>query len=64
MSLIRLKKNDKGNFIKSKTKAVNAFVAIHFLDAYVCHMVIQKLSNNSSTVLLEFMIVFLSNQIK
>lgn len=40
----------EGNFIKSKTKSVNAFVAnyVHFLDATICHYIIEKTTENDS----------------
>ncbi len=43
ISLYRPVRDSEGNFVRSKTKSVNAFVAnyIHFLDATVCHFVVE-----------------------
>jgi DNA-dependent RNA polymerase len=45
INLSRPIRDVQGHLIRSKTKAVNAFVAnyIHFLDASACHYVIEKL---------------------
>ena len=50
INLSRPIRDAQGTFIKSKTKAVNAFIAnyVHFLDASVCHYVIDALAVDST----------------
>jgi hypothetical protein len=48
ISLTRPAQDEQGNFLKSKTKSIIALVAnyVHFLDALICHNVIDGLNAN------------------
>lgn len=51
ISLVKKSFDPSGNIIKSKTKTVNSFVAndVHFLDATMCHYIINAPLNNKNS---------------